>query len=261
MKYPNVLVIAGHETSGGAGMQADIESVAAQNAHAAAVPTLLACHDTRNLYDVLPVDSAFFQACLERVTADMRFAAIKIGVVANIEQVRIIRAIVDQLAPIPLVLDPVINANDGARLSESPVAGALVDMLFDKATVITPNAVEARLLCDGEPDLDACGKQLAARADHVLITGGDEPGGIVVNSLYSDNAFVRSWRWPRLAGRYLGAGCTMASTLAARLAHGDSPATAIDRAQHITWAALEAGVAVGEGQPIPRRIRNLETVG
>src|SRR5699024_8538789 len=114
--------------------------------------------------------------------------------------------------------------------------------LFGLATVITPNATEARQLCVSESDLDRCGKQLSRQAQYVLITGGDEPGDEVVNRLYADNAFVRSWRWPRLPGRFLGSGCTMASTLAARLAHGDAPLDAIDSAQRITWAALQAGL-------------------
>ncbi|HLQ85638.1 MAG TPA: hydroxymethylpyrimidine/phosphomethylpyrimidine kinase [Salinisphaeraceae bacterium] len=255
MEYPNILVLAGHEPSGGAGLQADIEAIAAQDAHAATVATMLVCHDTHSLYDVSPVADGFFQACIERLLADMRFAAIKIGAVANGAQIRIIHQALAQLADVPLVIDPVLNANDGGRLGDDPIAQALVAELFDQATVITPNAAEARLLCDGETDLAACGERLAQSAGHVLITGGDEPGDNVTNTLYSRNDSPRTWRWPRLEGRYLGAGCTLASTLAARLAHGDSPAAAIAGAQQVTWDALAAGMAVGTGQPIPRRIR------
>lgn len=254
MAYPNVLVIAGHDPSGGAGLQADIEAVAGQRAHAATVPTLLTCQNTHNVYDVMPVDHGFFQACIDRLLADMQFAAIKIGVVASPEQVAIIRATAEKLAPAPLVVDPVLKAAGGGRLADDPVAEALVDDLLDMTTVATPNAAEARRLCDGESGLAACGERLAAQARHVLITGGDEPGDCAVNTLYTQNETARAWRWPRLAGSYHGSGCTMASTLAARLAHGDDPVTAIDNAQRITWNALEAGLGVGSGQPIPRRL-------
>src|SRR5699024_1622432 len=131
-------------------------------------------------------------------------------------------------APIPLVVDPVLKAAGGGRLAADPVAAALADVLFARATIITPNAAEARRLCGGESDLNICGQRLAASAQHVLITGGDEPGETVINTLYRSDASTRSWRWPRLPHQYHGSGCTMASTLAARLAHGDEPTTAID---------------------------------
>lgn len=255
MEYPNVLVIAGHDPSGGAGLQADIEAIAAQRAHAATVPTLLTCQDTRDVYDVLPVATAFVQDCIDRLVADMRFAAIKVGVVANTEQVRIIHATAQRLAPIPVVVDPVLKAAGGGQLADEPVARALVDLLFQRAAVITPNAAEARRLCHGQPDLVECGRRLAKRARHVLITGGDEPDEAVINTLYSDGETQRRWRWPRLPGRYHGSGCTLAATLAARLAHRDSPAAAIETAQRITWQALEAGTAAGSGQTVPRRLQ------
>src|SRR5699024_10809463 len=194
----------------------------------------------------------------DRLLDDMAFAAIKIGVVANAEQVHIIADTVRRLAPIPLVVDPVLKAAGGGRLAADPVATALVDVLFAQATVITPNAAEARHLCAGESDLSVCGRRLAARAQHVLITGGDEPDDTVINTLYRDNESTRSWRWPRLPHQYHGSGCTMASTLAARLAHGDQPTTAIERAQRLTWDMLEAGVPVGSGQYVPRRLHALQ---
>lgn len=254
MDYPNILVLAGHEPSGGAGLQADIEAIAAQRGHAATVPTLLVCHDTTNLYDVMPVNDHFFEACIDRLVADITFSAIKIGVVANPTQVRIIRKIVEQLSPIPLVVDPVLNAADGGSLAEDPVGQALFDELFSLATVITPNAAEARQLCNGEADLDYCGRQLSHDAKYALITGGDEPGDEVVNTLYSHNQPVQRWRWPRKPGRYLGSGCTMASTLAARLAHGDEPIVAIEKAQRVTWTAIEHSLKIGRGQAIPNRL-------
>lgn len=257
MEYPNVLVIAGHDPSGGAGLQADIEAVASQRAHAATVPTLLTCQNTHNVYDALAVDNAFFQACIDRLLDDMTFSAIKVGVVANVEQVHIIADTAKRLAPIPLVVDPVLKAAGGGQLANDPVAQALMDVLFDQAAVITPNAAEARRLCGGEPDLALCGQQLAAHAEQVLVTGGDEPDNTVINTLYRGDDTPLSWRWPRLPEQYHGSGCTMASTLAARLACGDSPATAIDNAQRLTWAMLEAGIAVGSGQFIPRRLHVL----
>lgn len=255
MIYPNVLVIAGHDPSGGAGLQADIEAVAAQRAHAATVPTLLTCQDTHDVYGVSPVDTDFMRDCIERLLADMRFDAIKIGVVASPEQVRAIRETAERLAPVPLVVDPVLKAAGGGQLADDPVAEALVAELFEHATIVTPNATEARRLCDGEADLDTCGARLAARAQHALITGGDEPDNEVINTLYSAGETPCVWRWPRLGGPYHGSGCTLGSTLAARLARGDNIRSAVTTAQRQTWQALDAGTAVGSGQPVPRRLR------
>ncbi len=255
MDYPNVLVIAGHDPSGGAGLQADIEAIAAQHAHAATVATLLTCQDTHDVHDVWPVERAFFRRCLDVVVADMPVAAIKVGAVANVEQVSIIAELAARLAPAPLVVDPVLKAAGGGRLADTPVGAALLDPLFEHATVVTPNAAEARLLCNAAADLDDCGAQLCRRAAHALITGGDEPGGGVVNTLFTREASPRAYAWPRLPGRFHGSGCTLAATLAARLAHGDNLMAAIETAQRATWEALAAGFAAGSGQSIPRRLR------
>src|SRR5699024_7820179 len=101
---------------------------------------------------------------------------IKVGVVASPAQVHAIRAVAERLASVPLVVDPVLNAADGSTLADDPVGQALAAELFGLATVITPNATEARQLCVSESDLDRCGKQLSRQAQYVLITGGDEPG-------------------------------------------------------------------------------------
>lgn len=147
-----------------------------------------------------------------------------------------------------------LKASGGEQLANDPIARALVNELIDHASVVTPNADEARQLCNGDFSLATCGRRLSARAGNVLITGCDEPDQSVINTLYAANERPRSWRWPRLADCFHGSGCTMAATLAARLALGDDTLTAVERAQRGTWNALNAGLSVGTGQLIPGRL-------
>lgn len=250
---PNVLCLSGHDPSGGAGLQADIEAVFAQGAHAAGVITALTRQDTRNAYAVLPTADDEFRAQIDTLLDDMPFAAIKVGLVATVEQVHSIAAVAAALPQVPLVVDPVLRAGGGATLAGDPVARALYDSLFPHATVLTPNADEARLLCTDCADLDACGARLATLAQWVLITGGDEPGDAVHNVAYASNGQRRDFHWPRLPHHYHGSGCTLSSTIAARLALGDDPEQAVARAQDYTWRSLENGFRAGSGQHIPNR--------
>lgn len=253
MTRPNILVIAGHDPSGGAGIQADIESAGANGVHAANVLTLLTCQDTVNVHSVSPVDNTFFLRCLDTVRADMCFAAIKVGAVANAAQVEHIATLAQALPEVPLVVDPVLRAAGGGTLADDAVGMALRERLFALAAVITPNASEARLLCDGETDLDHCGAQLSGRGCHVLITGGDEGEGDIVNRRYAAGAYAGHDRWPRLPGVFHGSGCTLASALAARLAHGEDLDTALRLAQDYTWQTLAQAFKAGRGQAIPAR--------
>ena len=253
MSKPNILVIAGHDPSGGAGIQADIEAAAANGAHAATVITLLTCQDTRNVHDVQAVEQAFFGRCLETAVADMRFGAIKTGAIANPEQVRLIAALVARLPDVPLVVDPVLVAAGGGALADDQVGLALREQLFARATVITPNAREARALCDGQTDIERCGALLSAQTANVLITGGDEHDAPVINRHYADGQRAQRYEWPRLDGVFHGSGCTLASAVAAQLAHGHDAGQALARAQEYTWHTLEQAFAAGRGQRIPAR--------
>lgn len=254
MTKPNLLVIAGHDPSGGAGIQADIEAAAAQGVHAATVLSLLTCQDTTNVHEAVPVASDFFQRCLDTALADMEFAAIKIGVLANTDQVERVAALARAHPDTPLIVDPVLRAAGGGTLANDSVGQALLDQLFALADVVTPNAAEARLLCAGEPDLEHCGARLSAYARAALITGGDDSEPTVVNRRFENGHLVARDEWPRLDGVFHGSGCTLASAIAARRALGEDRAHALAQAQRYTWQTLDAAFAAGRGQRIPGRI-------
>lgn len=254
---PNVLCLSGHDPSGGAGLQADIEAIAAQGAHAAGVITCLTRQDTRNAYGVTPLDAEEFAAQIEILEADMHFAAFKVGLVGSAAQVEVIAELVHRHPEVPLVVDPVLRAGGGATLALDPVAKALGAHLFERALCLTPNAAEAGLLCRGETDPDACGRRLGARTEWVLITGGDRAGDTVVNRLYRGGEPAGQRSYERLPGGYHGSGCTLASALAARLALGDEVPEAMAAAQDYTRDCLQHAFAAGRGQLIPDRFHRI----
>lgn len=254
MKHANVLILSGHDPSGGAGLQADIEAVAAYGAHGVSVITALTQQDTRNVSAVQPVDTEFFTACINTLYEDMDFDAIKTGVLASVEQVEAVAELAAKLPDTPLVVDPVLTAAGGGELAADPVGQASRDLLFSRAAVITPNAGEARRLCGNETDLDRCGATLATLGCHALLTGGDEDNDVVLNRLYHPDGRIKQYEWPRLAGRFHGSGCTLAAAIAARLAGGKPLEQAVADAQEYTWQALASGYTAGRGQAIPNRL-------
>jgi hydroxymethylpyrimidine/phosphomethylpyrimidine kinase len=253
---PTVLVVAGNDPSGGAGIAADLQSITAAGAHPAPVITALTVQDTVNAHAVEPVDAAFVAAQMEAVLGDLRVSAVKIGLLAT---AAIAAAVADVLArhpSVPVVLDPVLVAAGGARLAEDALIGTILERLCPRTTLLTPNAHEIRRLAPGLGDNAARAAVLRrAGCAFVLAKGGDEAdegGGEVINTLYGPPE-PRTFHWPRLAGSFHGSGCTLASACAARLAHGDSVEEAVARAQAMTHAWLERAFQPGRGQLVPLR--------
>lgn len=254
---PNVLVLSGHDPSGGAGFQADIETVAALGCHGAGMLTALTQQDTHNAHAVWPAQTDMFAAAVDTLLADLNFSAVKIGLVGSPDQVRLLAEHLRLRARLPVVIDPVLRAGGGATLAADPVANALAELLFRHSTLLTPNADEARRLCGGTHDLTACGEHLSRTAAWVLITGGDEPEGIVTNRLFHAGRLVERYDWPRAAGTFHGSGCTLSAAAAAFMAHGDNVPNAVAAAQRYTHDCLMAAFAPGQGQKIPNRVQRL----
>lgn len=247
---PCVLVFSGLDPSGGAGIQADIEAIAAQGAHALPVVTALTVQDNERVHGVTPVDSLLLvrQACT--LIASVPVRAVKIGIPGSLENAEAIAGIVNRLREgrpdLPLVLDPVLASGRGDNLSRGDALGALAPLLA-VATLVVPNLPEAAALGiapNGSTPLPCA---------HVLVTGGHGDGADVVNRWLSA-AGSREWRWPRLPGEFHGSGCTLASSIAARLALGDTMAQALEVSQRWCDRTLAHAYAIAPGQRIPRRI-------
>ena len=251
---PVVLVIAGNDPSGGAGLAADIQAITAAGAHPAPVVAALTVQDSRDVIEVQAVDPAMVRAQAERVLADMPVAAVKLGLLANAAVGRSVAALLKDHAALPLVVDPVLAAGGGTHLVEDALLEVYRDALFPLATLVTPNAAEGRRFAPGARDLEACARAILALGPrHLLIKGADEDSPEVHNHLFGPGGQHREYTWPRLPGSYHGSGCTLASAVAARLAHGMPMPDAVSEAQRYTWEALERGWQPGRGQYFPYR--------
>jgi hydroxymethylpyrimidine/phosphomethylpyrimidine kinase len=249
---PTVLCLSGHDPGGGAGLHADIETVAALGGHAAGIITAHTVQDTTNVRRVVAADLALVREQVDVLLADLTVAAVKIGLLGGVEQCSFLGDLVARLRR-PAVLDPVLRAGGGAELGSDALVAEMKRALLPRIDVLTPNAAEARRLA-GQQDLDACGAALVvAGARHVLITGGDEPGETVVNRWHRRDGRPRAFSWPRLQGPFHGAGCTLAAAIATLLARGLPVAEALADAQAYVHAALQRGFAPGRGRPIPGR--------
>ncbi|WP_087446058.1 bifunctional hydroxymethylpyrimidine kinase/phosphomethylpyrimidine kinase [Sulfuriferula sp. AH1] len=258
---PVVLTFAASDPTGGAGIQADILTLTSMGCHALSVLTAITVQDTVGVEDYLPLDAEWIADQARCVLEDMPVAAFKIGMLGSIEAIAAIAAIVADYPDVPLVLDPVLASGRGDELANEDMRAALVDMLIPQTTILTPNSVEARSLVQDDMDgadeasLEECARHLLSTGcEYVLITGTHENTVQVINTLYDNTGVVRSDAWTRLPGSYHGSGCTLASAIAATLAHTMSLPEAVREAQEFTYESLRAGFRPGMGQYIPDRL-------
>ena len=276
---PIVLVFAGTDPTGGAGIQADLLTLASMGCHALSVVTAITIQDTAGVDGVLAIDSDWVVDQARLVLEDMPVVAFKVGMVGSVENIAAIAEVVADYPDIPLILDPVLASGRGDELASEDMVSALCELLLPQTTIITPNSQEARRLAratvmqssddddeDGssapdpsedvedDPDLAECARRiLAMGCEYVLITGTHENTPQVINTLYGEEGVIRSDTWERLPGTYHGSGCTLASAIAATLANGLDMAEAVREAQEYTWQSLAAGFRPGMGQLIPDR--------
>jgi len=255
---PVVLVIAGNDPSGGAGLAADIQAVTALAAHPAPVVTSITVQDTRNAHRVQPVSAELVGEQARVVLADLAVRAIKIGLLASAEIGAAVAELLAEHPGLPVVLDPVLVASGGGLLAEAALTEVLLARLVPLTTVLTPNASELRaLIPDAETIAARAAALTAAGAAYVLAKGGDELTDEVHNVLYDREGEVEHFTWSRLPHVYHGSGCTLASAIAALLAHGKTPRAAVEAAQRYTFEALRRGFRPGGGQHIPHRFFHL----
>lgn len=251
--YPVVLCFSGHDPSGGAGVQADIETLTSHHCHCASVITALTEQDSRNVKKMLPQAPENIISQANTLFDDMPIAAIKIGLVGHHETARAIAGILQQHPEIPVVFDPVLAAGGGTPLANAELMAAINELLLPRTTILTPNTEEARKLA-GVQDLDECGMMLLAKGcEYALITGGHEATARVENRLFYQQAMIETFSWDRLPNSYHGSGCTLASSIAGLLAQGLDVFSAVAEAQDYTWNTLEAAYKVGKGQHNPNR--------
>jgi hydroxymethylpyrimidine/phosphomethylpyrimidine kinase len=268
---PRVLSIAGSDSGGGAGIQADLKAFAACEVHGMTAITAITAQNTVAVTAVHAVPPEVILAQVEAVAQDIGVDAVKIGMLGNEATIRAVARALDVLpAGTPVVLDPVMVSESGAELLEVSARDALVALLLPRATVVTPNLPEARALAgaaadveamapahavieaafsreDGEPTPEALARAIRdLGAEVVVVTGGHRE---TATDVFFDGSRVVEIPGPRHPGADAhGSGCTHSSALAARLAWGDDPLTAAFAAKEIAARAVGAGLSsIGAG--------------
>jgi hydroxymethylpyrimidine/phosphomethylpyrimidine kinase len=249
-----VLAVAGSDSGGGAGIQADIKTVTALGGYAATAITAITAQNTRGVFGVHALDPAFVVRQLELVLEDIGADAIKTGMLHSVAMIDAVGDALERLAPgIPLVVDPVMIAKGGAPLLESAAEKRLCQRLVPRATLITPNAPEAAALTGLElasaGDLERAAERLVELgASAALVKGGHLPGERVVDVLATRSGLLRRFEGPRLHTTAThGTGCTLASAIATGIAQGMELERAIERARAYLIEAMRTAPGLGTG--------------
>jgi hydroxymethylpyrimidine/phosphomethylpyrimidine kinase len=245
-----VLIIAGSDSGGGAGVQADIKTVTALGGYAATAITAVTVQNTLGVTAIHLIPPGLVEGQARAVLDDIGADAIKIGMLGAAAQA--VGRVLDDWPDIPVVLDPVIVAKDGTALTGKHAIEALVTLLVPRAALLTPNAPEAAALTgvavETTDDLRRAGEALlSAGCRAVLMKGGHIPGESVVDILMS-GAGETTFEGPRIASRHThGTGCTLASACAVGLAHGLGLETAVAKAWAYTAEAIRRAPGLGAG--------------
>jgi hydroxymethylpyrimidine/phosphomethylpyrimidine kinase len=251
---PVVLVFAGSDPTGGAGIAADIETLMALGCHAAPVITAVTAQDTTGLKQFAAVETGLVIAQARAVLEDMPVAAIKTGMLGNRANLAAVATIASDYADIPLIVDPVLATGAGDALTDDALEDAYCALLLPRTRLLTPNSIEAALLAGGADSVDAQAHALmSCGAEYVLVTGTHAATADVVHRLYGHQQLLDTTTQPRLPHDYHGSGCTLAAACAGGIAQGLAVSDAVRHALTFTWRSLERGHRLGMGQLLPRR--------
>jgi hydroxymethylpyrimidine/phosphomethylpyrimidine kinase len=253
MTTPIALTVAGSDSSGGAGIQADLKTFAALGVYGASVITALTAQNTAGVSAIHDVPAEFVTAQIDSVFSDLDVNAVKIGMVAQAATIDAIAAGLARWSPKHVVLDPVMVATSGDRLLPEEAVAALSMKLIPRASLITPNLAEAAALLDEpvaetEAEIESQGKRLLQmRCPAVLIKGGHGKGAESIDYLITAGG-IAAFAAPRIATRNThGTGCSLSSAIAAGLAKGAEMETAVRNAKAWVSAAIAAADRLGVG--------------
>jgi hydroxymethylpyrimidine/phosphomethylpyrimidine kinase len=252
---PKILIVAGSDSGGGAGIQADIKTVTMFGGHAMTAITALTAQNTLGVDAVMPVTAAFVLQQMETVLSDLGADAVKIGMIGSAGVAEAVAARLEALDGVPVVFDPVMVATSGSVLADEATIAAF-ERLMAVARVVTPNAPELAALTGRDPasltDLDEVEDAALALAKRtgiaVLAKGGHVQTRLVTDVLVEADGSVVRWESPRIETTNThGTGCTLASGIACGLAQGRSIKDAVTRAREYVQAAIAAAPGFGSG--------------
>ncbi len=252
-KTPVVLALSGHDPTGGAGVQADIEATAAAGCRCVSVITCLTAQNTAVFKAPAAQPAAQFQEQLRLLAEDIAIDACKIGMVGDAELIAVIAEFLEE-ADFPVVLDPVLSAGAGGWQAPPQLVRETARRLLPRAAVATPNRAEALALTGCDAVEDAARALLDLGCGAALVTDADDGAAEVVNAYLDETRTFHHYRRERLPGAFHGSGCTLAAHLAARLAQGDEMRAAVEAAQEYTWRTLKNAQRLGKSQLHPGRL-------
>jgi hydroxymethylpyrimidine/phosphomethylpyrimidine kinase len=249
-----VLVVAGSDSGGGAGIQADIKTITVLGGYAATALTALTAQNTLGVFGVLPIDPEFVAEQMAVVLSDIGADAVKTGMLFSEEIILAVASMLELRARrVPVIVDPVMVAKGGASLLQQRARAVLVERLLPLAALVTPNAPEAAALTglrvESESDMErAAGHLLALGASAVLIKGGHVPGDTIVDLLRTADGEGARFEHPRIETKSThGTGCTLASAIACGVALGFTLRDAVQRAEDYVVEAIRTAPGLGKG--------------
>ena len=260
-KLPNVMTFSATDATSGAGLQADVLTIASLRCNPLSIVTGVSVQDTIGVKGLTAINAEIVNDQTRTILGDMEISAFKCGLLGSVENIRVIAEILEDYPEIPLIIDPVLASGRGDDLVNAEIMKAMLELLFPKSYLITPNSQEARrMVIEGNDNLedlsiDLCAERLKLLGcKNILITGTEDSTEKVINTLYEKSGPVNPFYWDRLPEAYHGSGCTLASAVSAYLALGFNLNKAVEQAQIYTWESLKNSSKPGKGQYIPDRL-------
>lgn len=266
---PCVMCLSAGDATAGGGLAADVLTLASMGCHPLPVQTAALVRDTRGIDEVWPVEPELLSMQARAVLEDVPVAAFKLGFCGSVENVALIAEMLSDYPEVPLVVEPALYAAVLLGEAGDEMASALADLILPQTTLLVVDRHELCRLAgviDAEPDDadedaatddpgtdEALARLLGGGTEFILLTGGGEHGPQVVNTLFGHEGVVRTDAWPRLPGRHLGAGTTLAAAAVAAIAHGMALPEAVREAQEFTQQALRHAYRAGMGRALPDR--------
>lgn len=254
---PIVMCFSGLDPSGGAGLQADIQTTSAFSCHCAPIATALTVQNTHGVQSFQPVPTDVIEQQARAVLNDSVVSAFKLGMLACDETVRLVANLLREYPDTPVVCDPVFAGGSGNTLSSISQHKTISDHLLPYITVVTPNTIECHQLASHSSLTDTLSQAnwlLQQGVSYVLVTGTHANTASVTHRLYGKKGLLQSLDWPRLPHNYHGSGCTLAAAIASSLANGEDVMSASKQAQNYTWHTLYRAFQSGGGQRTPNRL-------
>jgi hydroxymethylpyrimidine/phosphomethylpyrimidine kinase len=248
------------DPTGGAGLQADILTLASMYCHPISITTAITVQDTKGVESVVPLDAQLLKQQAMTVLNDVSVSVFKLGLLGSLENIKTVSNILTSYPDIPVVIDPILTSGRGDILMNEEMKEAMIRLLFPKATLITPNSIEVRkLVCNGNESFEnvsikaGINRLFNLGCRNILVTGGHEKTKAILNTLYLENGESIPYETERFFDEYHGSGCTLASAIAGFCAQDYSLEEAVNEAMHFTSLALKNAFNIGEGQLIPDR--------